>query len=101
MKFILRTLSLLMTSVPLSIYCQALAHEDHGHFSASEPGNPLKASRTMKVSMLEEGKRMLFDPPVIESDKANKFDLSSLTRDRNITNSSWPHMQRIASMQSS
>jgi uncharacterized cupredoxin-like copper-binding protein len=70
MKFILQTLTptitaLLMSSVPLSIHFQALAHEDHGRFSAGEPGNPLKASRTVKVSMVEEGKRMSFDPPVI------------------------------------
>jgi uncharacterized cupredoxin-like copper-binding protein len=49
-----------------SINSQVFAHEDHGHFSAGEPGNPLKASRTVKVSMVEDGKRMLFDPPVIE-----------------------------------
>ena len=45
---------------------QALAHEDHEHFSAGEPGDPQEPSRTVKVSMLEDGKRMLFDPPSIE-----------------------------------
>jgi uncharacterized cupredoxin-like copper-binding protein len=47
-------------------YVQALAHESHDHFSAGEPGNPQKLLRTVNVSMLEEGKRMLFDPPSIE-----------------------------------
>ena len=62
---------ILITPLPLigaawSIHSQAFAHEDYGHFSAGEPGNPQKASRTVKVSMMEEGKRMLFDPRVIE-----------------------------------
>jgi uncharacterized cupredoxin-like copper-binding protein len=46
--------------------CQTLAHEAHDHFSAGEPGHPQKTVRTVKVTMLEEGKRMLLDPPVIE-----------------------------------
>jgi uncharacterized cupredoxin-like copper-binding protein len=62
---------ILITVLPLigtawSIHFQAFAHEDHGHFSAGEPGNSQKASRIVKVSMMEEGKRMLFDPRVIE-----------------------------------
>lgn len=62
---------ILITVVPLictawCIHSRAFAHEDHGHFSAGEPGNSGKASRTVKVSMMEEGKRMLFDPPVIK-----------------------------------
>src|SRR5262249_25454292 len=48
-------------------YVQALAHENHEHFSAGQPGDPQTPSRTVKVSMLEEGKRMLFDPPSIEA----------------------------------
>ncbi|HEV2699681.1 MAG TPA: hypothetical protein VGU90_16940, partial [Terriglobales bacterium] len=43
-----------------------LAHEDHAHFSAGEPGNPQEAARTVKVTMMEDDKRMLFDPAVIE-----------------------------------
>jgi uncharacterized cupredoxin-like copper-binding protein len=50
----------------LDCYVQALAHENHEHFSAGEPGNPQRPSRTVKVTMLEDGKRMLFDPPSIE-----------------------------------
>jgi uncharacterized cupredoxin-like copper-binding protein len=51
---------------PLCGYNQAIAHEKHEHFSAGQPGNPQKPSRTVKVSMLEDGKRMLFDPHSIE-----------------------------------
>jgi uncharacterized cupredoxin-like copper-binding protein len=42
------------------------AHEGHEHFSAGEPGDPQKPFRTVKVTMLEDGKRMLFDPAVVE-----------------------------------
>jgi uncharacterized cupredoxin-like copper-binding protein len=45
---------------------EASAHEGHEHFSAGEPGDPKKPSRTVKVTMLEDGKRMLFDPAVVE-----------------------------------
>jgi uncharacterized cupredoxin-like copper-binding protein len=43
----------------------ALAH-DASHFSAGQPGDPKKPSRTVKVTMLEEGKKMLFQPNQIE-----------------------------------
>jgi uncharacterized cupredoxin-like copper-binding protein len=48
------------------MYSRAFPHEAHEHFSAGEPGDSQKPSRTIKVSMLEDGKRMLFDPSVIE-----------------------------------
>ena len=54
-------------SVPLTSYSfRALAHESHAHFSAGVPGNPKKPSRTVKVTMLEKGKQMLFEPTAIE-----------------------------------
>jgi uncharacterized cupredoxin-like copper-binding protein len=40
----------------------ASAHEDHGSFSAGEPGDPKKPARTIKVVMREDGKKMAFDP---------------------------------------
>jgi uncharacterized cupredoxin-like copper-binding protein len=42
------------------------AHEGHEHFSAGVPGDPKKPSRTVRVIMLEEGKKMLFKPAIIE-----------------------------------
>ena len=52
---------------PLSgILFQASAHEGHEHFSAGEPGDPKKPSRTVKVTILEEGKQMLFEPAIID-----------------------------------
>jgi uncharacterized cupredoxin-like copper-binding protein len=42
------------------------AHESHEHFSAGEPGDPKKPSRTVKVTMLEDGKKMLFEPDLVD-----------------------------------
>ena len=42
------------------------AHEDHGHFSAGEPGDPKKPARVIKVKMFEDGKKMLYEPALIE-----------------------------------
>ena len=42
------------------------AHEGHSHFSAGEPGDPKKPARVVKVTMLEDGKKMLFEPAVIQ-----------------------------------
>jgi uncharacterized cupredoxin-like copper-binding protein len=42
------------------------AHEDHGHFSAGEPGDPKKPARVVKVKMFEDGKKMLYEPASIE-----------------------------------
>jgi uncharacterized cupredoxin-like copper-binding protein len=65
-QFPLAVAALAGLAFPPGGYVQALAHEDHEHFSAGEPGDPQEPSRTVKVSMLEDGKRMLFDPPSIE-----------------------------------
>ena len=51
-----------ITSVPF----EASAYERHEHLSAGEPGDPNKPSRIVKVTMLEDGKRMLFEPAVVE-----------------------------------
>jgi uncharacterized cupredoxin-like copper-binding protein len=45
---------------------EASAHEGHEHFSAGEPDDPQKPFRTVNVTMSEDGKRMLFDPAVVE-----------------------------------
>jgi uncharacterized cupredoxin-like copper-binding protein len=47
-------------------FVQASAHEGHEHFSAGEAGDAKKPSRTVKITMLEDGKRMLFEPDVVE-----------------------------------
>jgi uncharacterized cupredoxin-like copper-binding protein len=44
----------------------ASAHEDHGHFSAGEPGDPKKPARVINISMFEGGGKMGFQPARIE-----------------------------------
>jgi len=45
---------------------QVSAHDSREHFTAGEPGDPKKPSRLVKVTMLEEGTQMLFEPAVVE-----------------------------------
>ncbi len=45
---------------------EAFAHGAHEHFAAGEPGDPKKPFRIVKVTMLEDGKKMLFEPAVVE-----------------------------------
>lgn len=55
------------STLPLaSILFQASAHEGLEHFTAGEPGDPKRPARIVKVTMLEEGKQMLFEPVVVE-----------------------------------
>jgi uncharacterized cupredoxin-like copper-binding protein len=42
------------------------AHEGHEHFSAGAPGDPNKPARTVQVSMREDGKKMSYEPSIIE-----------------------------------
>ena len=68
-KTFVLTTTLLLTAAGLWVTVApfvAIAHEAHGHFSAGEPGDPKKPARIVKVKMLEEGKKMLFEPAVIE-----------------------------------
>ena len=50
----------------------ATAHSDR-HFSAGEPGNPAKPSRTIKVSMQDEGKKMFYEPSHIVVHKGEQI----------------------------
>src|SRR5437764_1102241 len=54
---------------------QLNAHEGHSHtsFSAGEPGDPNKPARVVKVSMLEDGKKMLFEPAVVEVQRGEQI----------------------------
>jgi len=97
-QFLLAAVVFVGLAFLLGGYVQALAHEDHDHFSAGEPGNPQKPSRTVNVSMLEEGKRMLFDPRLSKSSWANRSDLYSSTKGVSIMNSCWRRMLRTGNM---
>jgi uncharacterized cupredoxin-like copper-binding protein len=41
-------------------------HDAQVHFTAGEPGDPKKPFRIVKITMLEDGKTMLFVPAVVE-----------------------------------
>jgi uncharacterized cupredoxin-like copper-binding protein len=43
----------------------ALAH-DGEHFSAGQPGDPKQPARIIKITMQEDGKKMLFEPKHID-----------------------------------
>jgi uncharacterized cupredoxin-like copper-binding protein len=51
----------------------AIAHENHGHFSAGEPGDPKKPARTIKVVMRGERKKMAFEPARITVRKGEQI----------------------------
>jgi len=51
------------------------AHEDHGHFSAGEPGDPKKPARTVRVLMVDYGseKDMKYEPASITVRKGEQI----------------------------
>lgn len=68
-KTFLLVTTLLLTAVGSAVIAVPLiagAHEAHGHYSAGQPGDPKKPARIVKVTMIEQGKKMLFEPAVIE-----------------------------------
>jgi uncharacterized cupredoxin-like copper-binding protein len=81
MQLVQRTLAFLswifIAVLPLTgtslMYSRAFPHEAHEHFSAGEPGDPTNPSRTVNVTMTEEGKRMLFDPSSIEARRGEQI----------------------------
>ena len=65
------TAAILATDIAMPI--PASAHEDHGNFSAGEPGDPKKPARTIKVVMREDGKKMAFEPARITLRKGEQI----------------------------
>jgi uncharacterized cupredoxin-like copper-binding protein len=56
--------AILTTGVAMPL--PASAHEDHGRFSAGEPGDPKKPARIVEVRMFEGSGKMGFEPARIE-----------------------------------
>ncbi len=56
---------------------EASAHDAQEHFTAGEPGDPKKPFRIVKVTMLENGRTMLFVPAVVEvsRDEQVRFEI--------------------------
>jgi uncharacterized cupredoxin-like copper-binding protein len=48
------------------LLAEASAHGAREHFAAGEPGDPKKPFRIVRVTMLEDGKKMLFEPAVVD-----------------------------------
>jgi uncharacterized cupredoxin-like copper-binding protein len=64
----------LICAAAASIAFAATVHaHDGSHFSAGEPGDPKKPARIVKISMLEEGKKMLFEPAVVEVQRGEQI----------------------------
>lgn len=66
------TFALALSVVPFT----AAGHDDE-HFAAGQPGNPKQPARVVKVTMLEDGKKMLFEPAHITVRRGEqvRFDL--------------------------
>ena len=62
--FVTSSAAVLATGVAMTT--PVSAHEDHGRFSAGEPGDPAKPARVVKVTMFEGGGKMGFEPARIE-----------------------------------
>jgi uncharacterized cupredoxin-like copper-binding protein len=55
----------------------ASAHEDHGHFSAGEPGNPKKPARVVNIKMFEGSGKMGYEPARIKVREQIRFVLQN------------------------
>jgi uncharacterized cupredoxin-like copper-binding protein len=55
-----------LLAINIALPCRAFAHEDHGTFSAGEPGDPTKPARVVAVKMFEGGGKMGFAPARVE-----------------------------------
>jgi uncharacterized cupredoxin-like copper-binding protein len=63
--------AILATDIAMPI--PASAHEDHGSFSAGEPGDPKKPARVVLVTMRERDGKMMFIPDKVEVRKGEQI----------------------------
>lgn len=85
--------SFVLTAFAMFAPLQLNAHEGHAHtsFSAGQPGDANKPARIVKISMLEDGKKMLFEPAVVEVKRGEQIRFV-------ITNNGmWDHEFMLAS----
>jgi uncharacterized cupredoxin-like copper-binding protein len=69
---ILLTSSAAILATEVAMPIPASAHEDHGRFSAGQPGDPKKPARVVKVRMFEGSGKMGFEPARIELRKGEQ-----------------------------
>src|SRR6516165_5607871 len=55
-----------MLAMHIAMPSLASAHEDHGHFSAGQPGDPKKPARVINIKMFEGSGKMGYEPARIE-----------------------------------
>src|SRR6266511_4893795 len=65
------TAAILATDIAMPI--PASAHEDHGSFSAGEPGDPKKPARVVLVTMREGDGKLMFIPDKLEVRKGEQI----------------------------
>jgi uncharacterized cupredoxin-like copper-binding protein len=65
------TAAILATDIAMPI--PASAHEDHGSFSAGEPGDPKRPARVVLVTMRESDGKMMFIPDKVEVRKGEQI----------------------------
>jgi uncharacterized cupredoxin-like copper-binding protein len=67
---LISTAAMLVTNLAMPL--PASAHEDHGTFSAGQPGDPKKPARVIKVKMFEGSGKMGYEPARIEVRKGEQ-----------------------------
>jgi uncharacterized cupredoxin-like copper-binding protein len=74
-KFTIAAAAAVLLLRAMSAIIPASAHEDHGIFSAGEPGDPKKPTRAIRVLMLDYGdeKDMKFEPALITVRKGEQI----------------------------
>jgi uncharacterized cupredoxin-like copper-binding protein len=70
---VLLTATAAILAVDVAMPIPASAHEDHGSFSAGEPGDPKKPARVVLVTMRESDGKMMFIPNRIEVKKGEQI----------------------------
>ncbi len=63
---ILLTSSAAILATDIAMPVLASAHEDHGRFSAGQPGDPRKPARVVQIKMFEGSGKMGFEPARVE-----------------------------------
>jgi hypothetical protein len=93
----LLTATAAMLAMHITMPSLASAHEDHGNFSAGQPGDPKKPARVVAIKMFEGSGKMGYEPARIEVRRGDKSVSSSKTMARRITNSSSRRSLKIVS----
>ena len=67
----------------------ASAHGAHEALRAGEPGDPKKPFRIVRITMLEDDKKMLFEPAVVDVRLGEQVRFEIFNEGSGIMNSCW------------